>query len=127
MKTVENILIVEDEAIIGLELKLELESHGFKTCRLASSSEKAIALAREETPDLLIMDVSLARGRDGIETASQIRAQQDIPLIIVTGYPDAEQEPAVTGLRPLKIFIKPLSVTELVDFIRQQEADVSPA
>ncbi|OQB53532.1 MAG: Transcriptional regulatory protein AfsQ1 [Candidatus Aminicenantes bacterium ADurb.Bin147] len=82
------ILIVEDEIIIAMEIQVRLESAGFAVCGLASSGEKAIALAREKNPDLVLMDITLKGPLDGLETAGRIQAEKDIPVIFLSATDD---------------------------------------
>ena len=84
----ENILIVEDEKIIALDLQRRLERFGYSVVGMASDGAEAIALAKERSPDIILMDIMLAGGMDGIEAAKHIRAQLGIPVIFLTAYTD---------------------------------------
>ena len=63
------ILIVEDEAIIALEIEDRLLTMGYEVCGSASSGEKAILLAEKNNPDIILMDIKLKgdtqRNRNG--------------------------------------------------------------
>jgi two-component system, response regulator PdtaR len=61
------ILVAEDETIIRLDLKETLERAGFEVCGEARDGEEAVELAREEKPDLAVLDVKMPR-LDGIES-----------------------------------------------------------
>ncbi len=70
-----NILIVEDERIIARELQADLDEMGYAVTGMVNSGEKAIQLALEKKPDLVLMDIRLHTQMDGIEAASQIFAR----------------------------------------------------
>lgn len=80
------IMVVEDEALGALGLMDLLEMWGYETCGSAYSGESAISLADECRPDVIIMDVRIKGGIDGIETARRIRAKKFVPIIFLSGY-----------------------------------------
>jgi response regulator NasT len=79
------ILVAEDETIIRLDLKALLERAGFEVCAEARDGEEAVALAREATPDVAIMDVKMPK-LDGIEAARRILDERPIPIVMLTAY-----------------------------------------
>lgn len=111
------ILIVEDEAIIALELKLILEANGFKTLKIATSGEEAIELAEEYFPDLILMDIRIKGELDGVKAALKIKQSRDIPVIFITGNTDLISEHQIKQTRPVAIIGKPVAEWELLDAI----------
>ena len=83
-----NILVVEDESIIAMDLKVRLLKLGYGVAGLVSSGEEAVAKALDLQPNLILMDIMLRGGIDGVEAARQIQAQMSIPVIFVTAYSD---------------------------------------
>jgi two-component system, response regulator PdtaR len=81
-------LIVEDEIVIALDLEAQVRELGFEICGVTSNAREALSLAKEEPPDLAIMDIYLHGARDGIEVARQIRSLFSTPVIFVTAYSD---------------------------------------
>jgi CheY-like chemotaxis protein len=81
-------LIVEDEIVIALDLEAQVRELGFEICGVTSNAREALSLAKEEPPDLAIMDIYLNGARDGIEVARQIRSLFSTPVIFVTAYSD---------------------------------------
>ena len=79
-------LIVEDELLIAMSVKLELIEAGYEFCGHEIKGESAISSAREKKPDIIIMDIRLAGELDGIDTAKAIRSFSDCPIIFTTGY-----------------------------------------
>ena len=76
-----SILIVEDEAIVALDVRRRLVKLGYNVTSCVSSGEEAIIKAAEEQPDLVLMDIYLKGRIDGIEAASQIYTHLNIPVI----------------------------------------------
>ncbi|MDH7604410.1 MAG: response regulator [Melioribacter sp.] len=82
------ILIVEDEAIVALEIKYRLTSLNYEVVGTASTGEKALALAEETRPDLVLMDLKLKGKMNGLETAHELKNKFSIPSIFITAYSD---------------------------------------
>lgn len=112
MKNID-ILIVEDERIIAEDIKMMLQNMGYGVCGIASSSDEAVALDRNLTPDLILMDIRLNGPVDGIETAEIIHKERDVPIIYVTAYADEQtiQRAKITG--PYGYVLKPIRTNEL--------------
>ena len=109
----ENILIVEDEKIIALDLQRRLERFGYSVVGMASDGAEAIALAKERSPDIILMDIMLAGGMDGIEAAKHIRAQLGIPVIFLTAYTDEKTLERAKEVEPFGYILKPFKEREL--------------
>ena len=71
------VLIVEDEAIVAMGLRYELESLRYCVPAEISSGEEAVDVAAQLHPDSLLMDIGISGEMDGINTAAQIRAQSN--------------------------------------------------
>ena len=80
------ILVVEDEALIAMDIKVQLQELGYTPVGHAIRGEEAIELARELCPDLVLMDIQLAGAMDGITAAQAIRNQFALPVVFVTAY-----------------------------------------
>jgi two-component system, response regulator PdtaR len=81
-------LIVEDEFLIALDLEADMRALGFDVCGLAPSASKARSLAMTNQPDVVLMDVKLEGGRDGIEAARWLREVCETAVVFVTSYND---------------------------------------
>ncbi|MEJ5201501.1 MAG: response regulator transcription factor [Anaerolineales bacterium] len=77
-----NILIVDDDALFRRSLAFNLERHGYSV-RTAPSAEEAFEIVRHQTPDLVLLDISLP-GMDGLEALKSFRQQCDVPVIFLT-------------------------------------------
>ncbi len=106
-------MIVEDEAIVALDLEGQLTGLGFEVIALAHSGEESLRIAAGGRPDLILMDISLAGAMDGIQAASQLRASFNIPVIFLTALTDpATLERAKTS-EPYGYLVKPFDPREL--------------
>jgi CheY-like chemotaxis protein len=104
------ILIVEDDAAFAYAVRRHLEGHNYRTLTAASSSE-ALEKFESEPIDLVITDIRLLQGEpQGLALARSIRARQpEIPLILVTAYPELLAGEAPPGI----VFHKPLELATL--------------
>jgi CheY-like chemotaxis protein len=80
------ILIVEDELIIAWHLGEIVEQLGCEICGSATTEAEAVRLALTSRPDLVLMDVRLGRGGDGIMAAQRIRAMLSVPIVFCSAY-----------------------------------------
>jgi CheY-like chemotaxis protein len=78
------ILIVEDDEIIQLDLRLHLQELQYTVIGAVSSGEEAVAKAAELQLDLVLMDIRLRGQLDGIEAARQIQSAQKVPIVYLT-------------------------------------------
>ncbi len=84
------ILVVEDDAIIAMEIAERLKRMGYEVTGTVATGEEAIRLAVEGLPDLILMDIRLRGKIDGTEAAGRITSQMDVPVIYLTAYSDRE-------------------------------------
>lgn len=107
------ILVVEDEIIIGMDIQRRLKNLGYSVPVVASSGEEAIIKVRENNPDLVLMDINLYGKMDGIEAASKIHSFSDIPVIYLTAYTDDKTFERAKITEPYAYIIKPFKDREL--------------
>src|SRR4029079_7546048 len=81
-------LIVEDEIIIALDLEATVHALGFDVCGLAPSASEAKAIGVAAQTDVVLMDVNLEGGREGIEAARWLRAVCGAAVVFVTSHTD---------------------------------------
>jgi two-component system alkaline phosphatase synthesis response regulator PhoP len=113
------ILIVDDESAIRLVCQLNLDSVGFETLE-ASDGESALALARTELPDLILLDVMLP-GIDGWEVAEELAAEpetRDIPILFLSARSDRSDEERGHEVGGLGYITKPFDPAALIDRVR---------
>jgi DNA-binding response OmpR family regulator len=108
------ILLVEDEYISSKLMKKELEKQGFEVIHSVSTGENAVISARQNPPDIILMDIMLAGEMDGIQAASAIKSESDTSVIIfVTGYDDEQIKERAKKIDPLDFLIKPVDMNQL--------------
>ncbi|MBI5410964.1 MAG: EAL domain-containing protein [Nitrospirae bacterium] len=108
-----SILIVEDEAIIALDLRATLSEMGYLVTAVAASGEEAIAQAARTRPDLVLMDVKIEGEMDGVETAGQIWSQLGIPIVYLTAHADDHTLLRIKGTQPFGYVLKPVNERDL--------------
>jgi signal transduction histidine kinase len=111
------ILVVEDEAIIGMEIQARLIKHGYNVPLVVDTGLKAISKAGEMRPDLILMDISLKGDMDGIEAAEIIRKQFSVPVVFLTANTDAKTFERAKHSAPLGYVQKPFQENALLSTI----------
>ena len=107
------ILIVEDERIVAKDIEASLINMGYKIAGIASSGEEAVKKAKEENPDLILMDIVLQGDMDGIEASQRIRLCRFIPIVYLTAYADIETLDRAKLTQPFGYIIKPFEDRDL--------------
>ncbi|MBT3225031.1 MAG: PAS domain S-box protein [Deltaproteobacteria bacterium] len=107
------ILIVEDEAIIAMELESQLRRLGYEVTSIVDTGDDAINKAEEDRPDLILMDIRLKGDKDGIDTAEVIRNRLGIPAIFSTAYLDQERIERAKITMPFGYVLKPIQERDL--------------
>jgi CheY-like chemotaxis protein len=109
--TAARVLIIEDEAIIAMDLQHLVESAGHDVVGVAATEDEAVAIAERERPSLVLADINLGHGGDGASAVERILARHATPVIFVTAYP----ERLLTGRRvePAFVIAKPFEPTAL--------------
>ncbi|VVB87383.1 Chemotaxis response regulator protein-glutamate methylesterase [uncultured archaeon] len=107
------ILLVEDEAIVAMDIKSRMENLGYIIPAIASTGEDAIKMAAETCPGLVLMDIDLGDGIDGVEAAEQIHKRIDIPIIYLTAYADEKTLSRAKITKPFGYILKPFEEREL--------------
>lgn len=85
-----SVLIVEDEALVAHNLRAGLQTCGYAVAGIAESGERAIALAEETRPSVVLMDIRLPGAVNGIDAARRIWDRMQIPIVFLTAYTDDE-------------------------------------
>jgi CheY-like chemotaxis protein len=111
------LLIVEDDALIAMDLAVSVSELGGQVVSVAVSARDAMRLAEEMVPDVVLMDVRLRGEPDGIEAAQLIQRRESIPIVFVTGNSDAETMRRMRQLGGAQIILKPVLINELRDAI----------
>lgn len=110
------VLIVDDDSALAEMLAIVLRSEGFEPA-VCTSGDKALAAFAEHRPDLVLLDLMLP-GLDGIDVCRAIRAESDVPIVMLTAKSDTLD--VVQGLEAGAddYIAKPFKPKELVARVR---------
>lgn len=112
------VLIIEDEAIIAMDLESTVASMGHRVTGVARTHEGAVKLGLKEPPDLILADIQLADKSSGIDAVNDLLADLgDVPVVFITAFP----ERLLTGERPEPAFLitKPYSEDQVRTAVSQ--------
>ncbi len=107
------ILVVEDEAVVALDVEGRLRRLGYQVVGIADSYASALAQAAAVRPDLVLMDIALRDGADGIAAAERLRAELAVPVVFVTAFADAETLERAKRVSPHGYIVKPFDERDL--------------
>lgn len=108
-----NVLVVEDESIVSKDIQHSLKKLGYNVVGAASTGERAFELAQSEKPDIILMDIMLKGDMNGIETASKVKEELQIPVIYLTAYADESTLEKAKVTEPYGYIIKPFKEVDL--------------
>jgi len=113
-----NIFVIDDEASIRQSLSGALTDEGYRV-REAPSAEKGLELLRKELPDLILLDIWLSSGMDGLKCLSSIKQEwPNLPVIIMSGHGTIETAVKATKLGAFDFVEKPIELDRLLVVIR---------
>ena len=118
MENRKRILIVQDEAIISIFLKMVL-GKSFEITGIADNARDAISRARDESPDFITMDIKLKGKETGIDAMKVIEKEQKIRHIYCTAFNDEQIMAEARTTYPAGIMFKPMDIQKLIDIINQ--------
>jgi CheY-like chemotaxis protein len=114
------VLIVEDDALIALDLQQTIEELGGLVVGRASRTPEAIGLAAKYKPDVVLMDIRLAGGSDGIDAARGIQRLRQTPIIFVTGNTDPVTRGRVLEFGDAPLLNKPVDQVLLRSILHER-------
>ncbi|MBW4692984.1 MAG: GAF domain-containing protein [Lyngbya sp. HA4199-MV5] len=112
------ILIVEDEIVSALVIQEFLEHSEYTVVASVTSGAEAIRVAVDLRPDLVLMDISLEGGLDGIGAATQIREQLGVPIVYITASAEDQTFQRAVATEPFGYLVKPFNRVGLYTTIR---------
>lgn len=107
------ILIVEDESIVALDISHRLKAMGYQVVGISATSAQAIQMVRSGNPDLVLMDIKIKGGVDGIATAEIVREQFHLPVIFLTAFADEATLRRASISEAFGYILKPFEEREL--------------
>jgi two-component system, response regulator PdtaR len=118
------VLVVDDEQLIALGLRLTLGEMGIDVCGTAATADKAIELARIHKPGIILMDVRLRGEGDGVDAAIEIYRTLNAAVIFITGSREPETVARIHEDHPAAILFKPIlpvHLREAIERVRRRD------
>jgi DNA-binding response OmpR family regulator len=113
------VLVVEDEFFLAVQIEECLNDDGYDVIDVVHTAEEAVAVAIADRPDVVIMDIRLARDGDGINAACEILARTGIRSIFATAHADAQTRSRGSIAQPLAWLEKPFGVEAILTAVDQ--------
>ena len=106
-------VVVDDELLVALYLEDVLADLDWTVCGTAATADGAVATVLAQRPELVLMDVRLKGGGDGVDAANRIRSYHDCAIIFVTGSSEPETLARIQRVRGATVLIKPIMADQL--------------
>ncbi|MCW2844137.1 MAG: response regulator receiver [Nocardioides sp.] len=114
--TARTVVIAEDEALIRMDLAEMLTEEGYDVVGQAGDGARAVELAEELRPDLVILDVKMPV-LDGIAAAERIAGKRIAPVVILTAFAQRDLVERARDAGAMAYLVKPFSKGDLVPAI----------
>ena len=119
------VLVVDDDEVILQTLSLKLQGAGYQVVTASDGSE-AVALARKDKPDLILLDIAFPPAVDGVpwdglrimDWFNRLDSAKEIPIIIITGSEDPKIWERAASSRAVAYFRKPIDHDDLLKVVR---------
>lgn len=111
------LLIVEDDWFVSMEMEHVIEAEGYDVVGVAASAEEAVTLAAQHRPDLILMDIRLRGGGDGIEAALEIHRTLGIRCLFCSAHTDPGTIERAQAAAPVGWLAKPFSGPQLLEAV----------
>jgi two-component system, response regulator PdtaR len=121
----DRILIVEDDFLIAAQMEAALTEAGFEVAGVATTADEAVALGARRRPALVVMDVRLVGGRDGIDAAIELFEEHGIRCLFATAHCDEEVRQRAKPAGPVGWLQKPYTAASLVEMVRRALSDLN--
>jgi CheY-like chemotaxis protein len=122
-ESAKGILIVEDDMIIAMVLERMVRKLDHQVLDKVITGKEAIESARENDPDLILMDIQLKDNIDGIDAMHEIRKNSEVPVIYITGNSDQYNLNRAKETNFIEYLVKPIRMEDLKDSFEQAFAD----
>jgi len=110
------VIVAEDESLIRIDVVETLRDNGFEVIAEAADGEKAVALAEELKPDLVVMDVKMPL-MDGISAAEILTKKKIAPVVLLTAFSQRELVERASEAGALAYVVKPFTPNDLIPAI----------
>jgi CheY-like chemotaxis protein len=116
-ETLTDILIVEDESIVGMNTEFFLKEAGYNVLGVIQSGEEALKFLEIVKPDLVIMDIVLHGDLSGTETTRIINEKYDLPVVYMTAHSDTASQKEISRTVHSGVLLKPFDINQLKELI----------
>lgn len=122
-----SVLIIEDEPIIAMDIEQLVLQCGHQVAGIAHTQADAVKLAKETKPGLILADINLGLGGDGMQAVAEITSSFNVPVIYVTAYPERlltgeTMEPSFVITKPFDPLTLAVATYQAVSSARTQAA-----
>jgi len=107
------VLIIEDEIIIGMEIRDIVKKLGYEVIGLAKNYSKSLELSRKTFPDIILSDINLKKSKSGIEAVTEICRIKQVPIIYLTAYSDEKTIKEASLTNPTNYILKPFKPEDI--------------
>ncbi len=114
LNTPYKIIIVEDEFPIAMDTELKLNAKGFKVIGIANNFSSLMELISEDTPDVILLDINLGEGGNGIDIAKKLKKILSVPFVFLSAYSNPEVVSSALSTEPFGYLVKPYKIEDLV-------------
>jgi PAS domain S-box-containing protein len=108
------VMVVDDEFIVTMEIKMGLTAQGHEVVGTASSGEQAVEMAQRLSPDVILMDIVMPGKLNGIAAAEIIKKELDIPVIFLTAHAEEPMIKRAKAVEPFGYIVKPYLESEIM-------------
>lgn len=120
------VLVVEDEGVLSGYIEDVLEGACVDVVGVATTGAEALEMAERTRPDLVLVDLALGGGMDGMETARLLRVRFGAALVLVNGAGTQEVQARVAELAPLGVLHSPFLPRHLLRVLHTVGAELRP-
>jgi CheY-like chemotaxis protein len=113
------VLVVEDDFFLGIMIEEALRNAGFVVVGIATDTQQAMTFASDQGPDIALMDIHLAHGDDGVETAVALMRDFGIRSLFVSANADPQTKSRADAARPLGWLAKPFKLVGLTTAVAE--------
>ena len=113
------VLVVEDEPIVGMDIRETLERMGYSVPAVVDSGDDVLRAVLANKPDLVLMDIKLRSFIDGVDAATRIKLVCDVPVIYLTAYPSKGSQDRALKTAPAGYLVKPVTDAALRECIER--------
>ncbi|MFM9969111.1 MAG: response regulator [Burkholderiales bacterium] len=108
-----SVFIVEDEALIAMDLEFRLADLGYTVCGKAGRGDAALKDIAATQPDVVLMDINIAGDMSGLDVARALRQSMTVPIIFLTAYSSSDVIAAASEYGAYGFLVKPFEEREL--------------